>query len=116
MAQAELTLWDRFLEKITPQSHAETLVNEMYSPENRGMAGLPGFNPVQEYEPESASTPQILVDTKRAVVAPFKQAASALSSVGESIGGTFKKYAIFGFVGVAVLIAIYAAVGGLVRR
>lgn len=116
MNGAELSLWDRFKIAITPKSHAETLVDEMYSPESRGMGGLPGFTPTQEFEPESASTPQIFVDTKRAVVAPFKQAASAISSAGGALSGTLKKYAIIVFIGAALLIVLYAGTAAFISR
>ena len=112
----ELSLWDRFKIAITPVSHAEALVNEMYSPEHRGMAGLPGFEPIQEYEPERAETPQLLVDTQRAVVEPFKRVGAALSATGTAITGTIKKYAIIAFVGVALLVILYAGTSTFLRR
>jgi len=116
MNGSELTLWDRFKIAITPKSHAEALVDEMYSTEHRGMAGLPGFPAVQEYEPESAAAPQIFVDTQRAVVAPFKQAAAAISDASGAVSGTLKKYAIIGFIGIALLVVLYAGTSAFIGR
>lgn len=116
MNGAELSLWDRFKIAITPKSHAEAIVDSMYSPENRGMVGLPGFTDVPEYESESASTPAFIVETKQAavravesVITPFKQAATTLAS-------SIKKYLIIAFIGLALLVAIYAFAGGWARR
>src|SRR3970040_1853383 len=102
-------LWDRFKLAITPESHAESVVNEVYSPEHRGMAGLPGYTPlVTEYDPEQADTPAIIVETKRAIAAPLKAAAAAVS-------GTLTKYAIIGGIFLVLLVVIYGFAQGFAQ-
>lgn len=92
-------LWDRFKLAITPESHAESVVNEIYSPENRGMVGLPGFSPEPFFDPESGGTPDIVVSTTRAITEPFKR-------VGTAISGTVNKFLIIG--GVFLLLLVIA--------
>lgn len=96
-------LWDRFKLAITPESHAESVVNEIYSPENRGMVGLPGFSPEPFFDPESGGTPDVIVSTTRAITEPFKKASAA-------IGGTIQKWLIFAAVFIVLLVVSYAFV------
>jgi len=103
-------LWNRFKLAITPESHAESLVNEMFAPEHRGMAGLPGYTPlVTEYDPEQANIPASIVDAKRAIIEPIKTAASAVT-------GTLTKYAIIGGIFLVLLVVIYGFAQGFGRR
>jgi len=98
-AESDLNLWDRMLFAITPESHAETIVNEIYSSPARSLKPDPYYNPAD------LSKPQVYVTTKDTV----KDFAGALT--GFASGGLLM-VAAFLLIG----IAIYAAIPALIRR
>lgn len=105
-----LSYFDSFLGFITPESHAESLVNEIYSTPGNTLKRDP------VYSREDFAAPNVYVAAKGAI-------SSAASAVGESVSGTFSalsgfaKYAALAVVVVLLLgIAVYAAVPALLRR
>jgi hypothetical protein len=98
-ASPEINLWDRILLTITPESYAESIVNEIYSSPQRSLKPDPYYNPAD------LTKPAVYVTTKETV----KDFAGALS--GFATGGllTFAAFAL-------IAIAIYAAIPVLLRR
>lgn len=92
--------WERIKEAVTPVSHAEALVNEIYSPENRGLAVVSGE---ARFEPESASTPQVFVGARQAV-------SSAITSTAAAIKSQFTKAATFGVIALVLLFIIWLVI------
>lgn len=93
-------------EMITPKSHAEATVDQIYGPENRG---LPMPEELTQYFPEDSETPQAIVQAKQAVKKTVAQVTDAVTS-------TTKKYLIIGGIVLAVFVFVYAFAGGLARR
>lgn len=91
---------------ITPKSHAEALVDEIYGGPSRG---LPMPEELTQYFPEDAEKPQVFVETTQAV----KKAAAAAV---DSLTSATKKYLIIGAVVLLVLVFVYGLAGGLARR
>lgn len=93
--------WEELKMIITPESHAESVVNEIYSPENRGMLGLPGFPEIPPYERTRARVPQPVVSgiTTIEVIG---------GKIGESASGGLKRLALYLFAAAAALIFINA--------
>lgn len=110
VSQQGLSYFDQFLGWITPESHAESVVNQIYS--------TPG-NTIQKdpyYSVEDFSSPNVYVKAKGAVT-------SAAQSVSSAVSGTFSAFTgIAKYAGIAVVIvlllvvATYAGVSAFARR
>lgn len=99
----ELSLWDRFKIAITPKSHAEELVDQIYGPEGRGLIPVP-----QTYEPELGAQPAVYVELKQDVAGIVDKTTKALSSGIMDVKSSFVKLGIIAFIGIAALVAINA--------
>lgn len=99
----ELSLWDRFKIAITPVSHAEQTVNDIYGPDGRGMIPVP-----KNYEPELASQPAVYVDVKQDIAEVYTSAKEGLAQATAGIQSSLVKFGIVAFIAIAALIAIYA--------
>lgn len=91
---------------ITPKSHAEALVDEIYGGPSRG---LPLPEELTQYFPEDAEKPQVFVETKQTI----KKVASAAV---DNLTSATKKYLVIGGIILLVLVFVYGLAGGLARR
>lgn len=103
--------WEKFKMLITPESHAESIVNEIYSIENKGLLGTSGYPPEPKLYPAVARLPST-------VAAPYIGTAKAVSAVSNNIksfvgdvkSGT-QKTMIYLFVALLALAAVYGFFG-----
>ena len=103
---ADLTLWDRFLIAVTPKSHAEELVDQIYGPDGKGLIPVP-----QTWEPENYDVPAPLINAKQAVTGIVDRAVERVSSTVGGVQNSLIKIGVIGFIAAAALVAIYAFVG-----
>lgn len=103
MNGTNLSLWDRFKIAITPKSHAEELVDQIYGPEGRGLIPVP-----ETYDPVSAAQPAAYVELKQDVAGIVDKATLAVKNVAAGAQSSLIKLAIIAFVAIAALIAINA--------
>ena len=96
--------WDSFKRFITPESHAESIVNEIYSVENKCMLGTSGFPPAPVYNPRLATVPAKAVNVIEII-------GGATENLIDKSSAAIKKYLIIGFIGLAVLAAVYGWFG-----
>lgn len=87
---------------IIPESHAESIVNQIYDADNRGMS-VSEFD--LGYDPEQSATPQVLVTVKKTV-----------TKVVDDLSGAFTKYALIGIVAVIVIVFVYGFAQGFGRK
>lgn len=87
---------------VVPESHAESVVNQIYSTDNRGMT-VSEFD--LDYIPENAGTPQALVTVKK-----------TLTEAANSLSGAFTKYVLIGIVTVIVIAFVYGFARGFGRK
>lgn len=95
----ELTWWDRLKLSITPESHAESVVNAIYSTPANTLKTDP------YYDQQDLGSPNVFVAAKGAVSDVF----SAASGFGKNI-------LIIAVVGIVLAIAVHAGVTAFVRR
>lgn len=95
----ELNFWDRFLISITPESHAEGIVNEIYSSPSRTL------KPDPAYDVTDLSSPNVYVNAKGAI-------SDTVSAIKGFAGIGIATVAIF----ILVALAIYVAIPALIRR
>ena len=100
---AELSWWDKIKLAITPKSHAEELVDQIYGPEGRGLIPVP-----QTYDPASAQQPAVYVEAKQEIAGVVDKTTKALSAGVDSVKASLFKGGILLFVAAAALIAVYA--------
>jgi hypothetical protein len=90
---------------FTPKSHAEAMVDEIYSAENRGL-----FPEIEAgYNPDLAQEPQVFVEAKETVK-------KTVQAATDSITTATKKYLLIGGIILLVLVFVYGFAGGLARR
>lgn len=104
-------LWTSFKQAIVPKSHAEATVDTIYSPENRGLLGTPGYAPEPTFYPAVASLPAF-------TVAPYNVAHTAYvdlktgvkqfaQTAGAVISGGASNLMIYLLIGVAIFAVFY---------
>jgi hypothetical protein len=94
-----LSFWERLKLAVTPESYAESIVNEIYSDPARTL--LPDPN----YDPRDFTSPAVYV-----------QAKGAVSDALQSVSGFGTKALLYVAAFVLIAIAVYALVPALVRR
>lgn len=109
-ASTGMSYFDSFLGFITPESHAESIVNQIYSTPGNTLKRDPVYNR------EDFSSPNVYVATKGAISSAAGAVSSAVSGTVTALSG----FAKWGLVGVVLIllavVAVYAGVGAFVRR
>jgi len=102
MNGAELSLLDKLKILITPKSHAEAMVDEIYG-DGRGLIPVP-----QTYDPELSEQPAEYVEMKQEITGRIDKAVTAVKGVVSGAQSSIMKIFIVGFIAVAALVAVNA--------
>lgn len=105
-----ISYFDSFLGFITPESHAESIVNQIYSTPGNTLKRDPVYNR------EDFSSPNVYVAAKGAISDAAGAVSSAVSGTVSALGG-FAKWGLIGVVLILLaVVAVYAGTTALVRR
>lgn len=101
-------VWQSFKDLITPKSHAEAMVDEIYGAENKG---LPYLN-ASPYYPTFSMFPDVIVKptgtTIEIIGGAVEKTVSAVKASGTAIADYTKSLAIWLFAAAIVIVVVYA--------
>lgn len=99
-------LWDKISRTVAPESHAESIVNQIYGQEDR-MPDVPAI--METYEPGYSDFPQVIA---RPIVSGTRYVQTTISGMGESL----TKYAIIAAAVILAGLFLYGFLPALGRK